>query len=186
MTPAVDPYAVLGVAHDATGEEIRTAYLALARRTHPDVRAGNSAATDQMQRVNLAYQTLIDSQARAALDAQIARRSHPVAAPKATNPTPPSQPTEDSTTTTADEPDARIWDLADQDFSGDDRAITTGELPTWMRLGAPAAFVLGIFEMIFGLMIGAFGLVQLGLATLVLSGLGFLLAPFVVLVRSRR
>ena len=31
-----DPYSVLGVAHDATEEEIKAAYRDLARKYHPD------------------------------------------------------------------------------------------------------------------------------------------------------
>ena len=54
-----------------------------------------------------------------------------------------------------------------------------------MRLGAPLAFVLGIFAVILGVMAGGFVLVRLGLLALGLSVLLFMLSPFVVLVRSR-
>jgi DnaJ domain len=48
------PYEVLGVPPSATAEEIRRAYLALARRHHPD--AGGSA--EAMRRLNEAWSAL--------------------------------------------------------------------------------------------------------------------------------
>jgi hypothetical protein len=50
----VTPYEVLGVPRTATAEEIRRAYLTLARRHHPD--AGGSA--DEMRRLNEAWSAL--------------------------------------------------------------------------------------------------------------------------------
>src|SRR3954469_21077375 len=50
----MSPYEVLGVPPTATPEEIRRAYLALARRHHPD--AGGSA--DEMRRLNEAWSAL--------------------------------------------------------------------------------------------------------------------------------
>lgn len=67
-----DPYAVLGVAHDATHDDIRRAWLALARRHHPD-RGGDAAA---MQAVNDAWAVLGDPGRRRVWD-----REHGVAAP---------------------------------------------------------------------------------------------------------
>ena len=50
----MSPYEVLGVSPSATPDEIRRAYLALARRHHPD--AGGSV--DEMRRVNDAWAAL--------------------------------------------------------------------------------------------------------------------------------
>jgi hypothetical protein len=50
----VTPYEVLGVPPTASAEEIRRAYLTLARRHHPD--AGGS--TDEMRRLNEAWSAL--------------------------------------------------------------------------------------------------------------------------------
>jgi hypothetical protein len=49
----VNPYEVLGVSPGATPDEVRRAYLALARRHHPDA-GGN---TDEMRRLNEAWAT---------------------------------------------------------------------------------------------------------------------------------
>ncbi len=50
-----DPYGTLGVRPDASDEEIAKAYKRLAKRYHPDLNPNNSAAAEQMGRVNQAY-----------------------------------------------------------------------------------------------------------------------------------
>lgn len=50
-----DPYQVLGVGPDATDEEIKRAYRALAKKYHPDANPGDEAAAKRMQEVNEAY-----------------------------------------------------------------------------------------------------------------------------------
>ncbi|MYI54069.1 MAG: J domain-containing protein, partial [Acidimicrobiaceae bacterium] len=67
----MDPYAVLGVARDAPVSEIRRAYVALARSTHPDVRGDDPAAAEQMRRINLAWEMLSDADSRAAIDRRL-------------------------------------------------------------------------------------------------------------------
>ncbi len=172
----MDPYAVLGVARDAPTDEIRRAYVALARRTHPDVRGDDPAAAEQMRRINLAWEMLSDADSRAAIDRSLSRPAQPEprrnATPAGAQATP--QGTDD------------IYSGHDDlDDDLDDRPITEGDLPGWMRLGAPAAFVVGIFAVIFGVMAGGLVLLRLGLFLLGLSVLLFVLSPFVVLIRSR-
>ncbi|MYA85273.1 MAG: J domain-containing protein [Acidimicrobiaceae bacterium] len=176
----MDPYAVLGVARDAPVSEIRRAYVALARSTHPDVRGDDPAAAEQMRRINLAWEMLSDADSRAAIDRRLSRPTQPKA-PQSAGPaggrsTPPTD--DDIYAGHYDRDDGRDDDL-------DDRPITEGNLPGWMRLGAPAAFVVGIFAVIFGVMAGGFVLLRLGLLLLGLSVLLFMLSPFVVLIRSR-
>ena len=64
------PYEVLGLAPSATDDQIRAAYVALARQFHPDQHPDASPAEraiwDQaMTRVNEAYNTLKDPAAKA-------------------------------------------------------------------------------------------------------------------------
>lgn len=54
----VDPYKVLGVSPDATDEQIKKAYRALAKKYHPDLNPGDEAAARKMQQVNEAYEQL--------------------------------------------------------------------------------------------------------------------------------
>lgn len=61
----MNPYAVLGVEPSASDAEVRRAYLALARRFHPDA---NPAGEDRMREVNEAWAILGDRDRRAAFD----------------------------------------------------------------------------------------------------------------------
>ena len=174
----MDPYAVLGVARNAPTEEIRRAYLTLARSTHPDVRGDDAGAAEQMRRINLAWEMLSDADSRAAVDRQL--RQRPPSRPRpAASTEPPRQQRPDG------EEDFDWGHDHHEDFDGDDRPITGGDLPEWMRLGAPLACVLGVFAVILGAMSGVFVLVRFGLLGLALGVLLFVLSPFVVLVRSR-
>ncbi|HTT05273.1 MAG TPA: DnaJ C-terminal domain-containing protein [Steroidobacteraceae bacterium] len=62
-----DYYAVLGVARDASEEQIKQAYRKLARKYHPDV-SKEPDAEAKFKEVAEAYQTLKDPQKRAAYD----------------------------------------------------------------------------------------------------------------------
>ncbi|MDG6103248.1 DnaJ domain-containing protein [Dactylosporangium aurantiacum] len=68
-----DPYQVLGVARDATPEEIQRAYRTLARRQHPDINK-DPGAEERFKQINEAYHVLSDPQRRAAYDRSRARR----------------------------------------------------------------------------------------------------------------
>ena len=54
-----DPYSILGVSRDASDEEVKNAYRALARKYHPDNYGDDNPlkdlANDKMQEINLAY-----------------------------------------------------------------------------------------------------------------------------------
>ncbi len=53
-----DPYKVLGVSPDASDEEIKKAYRALAKKYHPDLNPGDEAAAQKMQEINAAYEQI--------------------------------------------------------------------------------------------------------------------------------
>lgn len=59
-----DLYAVLGVAKDATADQIKKAYRKLARKYHPDVNAGDRAAEERFKDVSRAYDVLGDESQR--------------------------------------------------------------------------------------------------------------------------
>jgi len=62
-----DYYAILGVARDASEEQIKQAYRKLARKYHPDV-SKEPQAEEKFKEVAEAYQTLKDADKRAAYD----------------------------------------------------------------------------------------------------------------------
>jgi hypothetical protein len=69
--PLGDLYEELGVAHDATREEIATAYRARAKALHPDTRPIDADAAERFARAGAAYRVLIDPDQRARYDASL-------------------------------------------------------------------------------------------------------------------
>lgn len=78
----MDHYQALGVPPDADREEIRTAYLRLMRRHHPDQRPDDAASGERARAANAAWEVLGDSARRAAYDRlRTARDEHRQTAP---------------------------------------------------------------------------------------------------------
>jgi hypothetical protein len=77
MQDATDHYTALGLKPTATPAQIKQAYHRIAKHAHPDT-GGNP---EVMQRINVAYQTLSDPQARHRYDEQRAEAAaHPAEA----------------------------------------------------------------------------------------------------------
>src|SRR4051812_3797928 len=63
-----DYYEVLGVAKNASLEEIRKAFRTLARTHHPDVNQGDSDAEEKFKELNEAHEVLSNPERRARYD----------------------------------------------------------------------------------------------------------------------
>ncbi len=63
-----DPYEVLGVQRDASEQQIKKAFRALARELHPDVNAHDPQAEDKFKEAAEAYEILSDAERRATYD----------------------------------------------------------------------------------------------------------------------
>ncbi len=65
---ADDPYALLGVPRTATEQQIRSAFLKLAKTSHPDVNPGDKKAEERFKAISGAHDLLSDPVKRARFD----------------------------------------------------------------------------------------------------------------------
>ncbi len=63
-----DPYQTLGVARDASPEQIRAAFRTLAKKHHPDLNPGDKAAEEKFKSIGAAHDLLSDPERRARFD----------------------------------------------------------------------------------------------------------------------
>ena len=64
----LSPYEILGLAEDASPEDIKAAYRRLAREYHPDRTKGDKAKVAMFRQVAAAYELLSDPERRARYD----------------------------------------------------------------------------------------------------------------------
>jgi DnaJ-class molecular chaperone len=63
-----DPYTVLGLSRDASGDDIRAAYRKLAKQHHPDLNPGNPQAEARFKAISAANEILSDPEKRGKFD----------------------------------------------------------------------------------------------------------------------
>ena len=153
-------YDVLGVGRSADDTALHDAYVALARRHHPDKTGGDAS---RMQAINEAWATLGDPVRRASYDHTLIAGT--TAAPR------PAGPVEDVV----------------EDYLDDDMPVrATVALPHWLSLLPVAMFAASVGLVVVSLMTASGQILGLALMTFTLSCLFFLAAPFVALFAARR
>lgn len=165
-------YEVLGVSSSTNQDGIRQAYLALARKYHPDFHDGSSrdSAEASMQRVNEAW-TVLGNEDR--------RREYDQALKFGTSGTTTQserrewQPFDDG-------PDVDPRDLDDQPVVG------SKPLPRWITMAPAGGLVAAIFLLGAGTIIGSRGIVTLAVVGLALAVALFFLVPLFALTRAER
>ena len=176
---------MLGVARDASEAEIRRAYLARARQVHPDVSGNDPQAAERMRRVNQAWELLSDPGFRSGTVRAPVRSSPP--GPPSPSPSPASPGAgPGGAGGAADDFDLDEADGFDGFSEADDRAITDGGLPDWLRLTPPLTLVAGVFLVVVGGLAGLLPLVAVGLGALAVALVMFVVAPLVALARCKQ
>jgi hypothetical protein len=181
----VTHYESLGIAPDASPEDVRRAYLRLAREHHPDRHAGSSSrsgvadAERRMREVNAAWAVLGDAGRRADYDR---RTLNPPDGPGATGAAGPvrHQPsTEFTPYHDEDEDDDDSWRYEPDEF---DPATSVGRV---LGAGPPLLLLGGMALLGVSLVVGFAPLTALGLACVVFAVLMFIGAPMVAVFKSQ-
>ncbi len=165
-------YDVLGVAPTADAEDIQRAYRLLALRHHPDVVPDADPAT--MAAINAAWSVLGDPARRRAYDFQLGRPEPRPQAPPAPAPGTGWRPLDD------DEDDPDPEDLSDEPYA------PVEPRPADLLVMTPVLLVLGAAGLFFfSVMSSSDGLRKFAMLLVPLAGIGFVMAPLFVMLRSR-
>jgi hypothetical protein len=181
----VTHYEVLGVRVDAPTREIRASYLRRARLAHPDFHGEDgpqARATHEadMRALNEAWAVLGDADRRSAYDAALAEVRLDGRTGSADRPTAPRP-------TGAADPDFVPYDSSDDiDYAAllDARPSNGARLPRAVQLAPAVLLVVAIFSLSAAAVTSLPALVAVGLVSLVLSGVSFVLAPMLAVLRS--
>lgn len=165
-------YEVLGVRSDATQAEVRQAYLALARRHHPDRVSPSERARSEnrMRVVNAAWAVLGDEQRRRRYDAEMHERRRVDRRPNA--PAPGFVPLDDDET----------------DYAAllDDTPLNATRVPRLLQVLPAMLLIFAILATTAGFVAQLGPLLGLGVVSFVLGILSFGAAPAFVVFRSRQ
>lgn len=176
-------YEVLGVSRDAPTEEIRRAYLVLARQHHPDYHTASGegsveSAEARMREINLAWQVLGDDAGRAAYDRSLGLRDDD--GPVATGPI-IKQPS------TAFRPFQ--WDDEDDDDDSwryePDEGDPSTVPPRALLAAPPALLAAGVVLLVLSVPLGGRPLVVVGVMALVAALILFIATPVVAMFLGR-
>lgn len=164
-------YDLLGVDAAATTEEIQRAYRRLARRHHPDVAPESDRAA--MAEINGAWAVLGDPARRRIYDAGL-REPEP--------PPPPFAPPPDDAWRPLD-----VDDGVDPESYSDEPYVEVPRRPSDMLVMTPVLLALAAVGGFFlSILSGSAGLRTFSILLVPVSGVGFVMAPLFVMLRSRR
>ena len=177
---SVDHYNTLGVIPTATAADLRAAYLKLARANHPDKFDGPERAQAElrMQQINEAWNVL---------GVKHKRREYDAKRPKASTPPGASAGTKGQRRGHAhfqpfdDEPIRRVdIDLDATPIAG------SKQIPRWVAFLPIALVVGGIVTTAFSSMVNSSGMFALGIMSIALGAVCFLMLPLFVMSRAER
>jgi curved DNA-binding protein CbpA len=166
-------YDLLGVDPDASADEIQRAYRLLALRHHPDVAPDSDQA--MMAAINGAWAVLSDPARRRVYDAGLGR-------PDAATEARPAPAPEDRGWRPLDDEDDDLdpEDLSDEPYADVERR------PSDMLVMTPVLVVAGAVGLfVMSIMSGSDSLRTFSMLLVPLAGLGFVMAPLFVMLRSR-
>jgi curved DNA-binding protein CbpA len=163
-------YEVLGVDPGASPEEVQRAYRRLARRHHPDVAPDSDRAL--MAEINGAWAVLGDPTRRRIYDAALRTPTPP--------PPPPFAPAPDDGWRPLDDDDLDPEDISDDPYVEVQRRPSDMlvMMPVLLALAAVGGFFLSVLS-------GSTGLRSFSILLVPLSGVGFVMAPLFVMLRSK-
>ena len=168
-------YDTLGIQPDADATSVRRAYLAQARRHHPDFHAqdgaaARNAAEEQMRSINSAWHVLGDAHRRARYDRALQGAGRPLVTAGANG---------TSTRSSGSSSAGGAWVQAPD--------MGTGSAPPrWMTMAPALSLVLAIACFAVGFVTGLVGLLAMGFGLAIVGATLFVVVPMVALNRSKR
>jgi hypothetical protein len=170
-------YEVLGVPADASPEAIRQAYVALARRHHPDFFASGDDTVRRsnertMQEINEAWTVLSDPAARRRYDLQVGADGSPMGGGGSA----PWRPFDESDD---DEIDPRL-------LEDDPERVVVSRSRQMVTVFPALSFGAGVVLVVLGLALNALWLAVVGLGAVVVALLFFVLLPVLAVFASAR